>query len=109
MCGWLVLLLAPYRSAWYRKQLNWQQQRHFISHIMMLVVSSIALMLQLISGMRLIFRAQAVRDPADLHNLLAITCLLTSAYLWDLTYSRCVMFKISHSRCRTQHCTAVLT
>ena len=90
MCGWPILLLAPCRVRWYRTQLNWQQQRRFISHIIMLVVSSIALLLQLISGMRLIFRAQAVRDPVDLHNLLAITCLLTSVYLWDIAYYRCV-------------------
>ena len=78
----------PCRSVFYRKQLNWQQQRRLISHVMMLVVSSIALTLQLISGLRLIFRAQAVRDPADLHNLLAVACLLCAAYLWDLAYSR---------------------
>ena len=91
VCGWPIPLLAPCRSPWYRRQLSWQQQQRFISHIVMLVVSSIALMLQLISGMRLVFRAQAVTDPADLHNLLAITSLLTSAYLWDLAYSRCVV------------------
>ena len=55
---------------------------------MMLVVSTIALLLQLTSGMRLIFRAQAVTDPANWHKLLAVPCLLTTAYLWDLAHSR---------------------
>ena len=83
-----LLPLPPCRSVWYRRQLKWQQQRRLLSHVMMLIVSSIALMLQLISGMRLIVRAQAVRDPADLHHLLAVNCLLCSAYLWDLAYCR---------------------
>ncbi len=91
VCGWLIFPVAPCRSSWYRRQLNWQQQRRLISHIMMLIVSSIALMLQLVSSMRLIFRAQTVREPADLHNLMAVTCLLTSAYLWDLAHSRCAV------------------
>lgn len=90
---------APCRGKWYRRQLKWQQQRRLISHIMMLVVSSIALLLQLISGMSLIFRAQAVRDPADVHNLLAVPCLLTTAYLWDLAYSRCALHSVTHNMC----------
>ena len=103
VCAWLNLAhfpLAACRGKWYRRQLDWQQQRRLISHTMMLVVSSIALLLQLVSGMRLIFRAEAVRDPADWHNLLAVPCLLTTVYLWDLAYSRCALHQLTHSSCK---------